>query len=81
MSAVLEPPHEGRGQPDTPTQNTPPTDASPVRLATSTGLKPIQRLTSDSRIDRIVPDSDAISNAEHLTMLNLAPVDLFSQAA
>jgi hypothetical protein len=49
MSAVLEPPHEGRGQPDTPTQNTPPTDESPVRLATSTGLKPIQRLTSDSR--------------------------------
>ncbi|MCR4470124.1 MULTISPECIES: DUF1845 domain-containing protein [Burkholderia] len=61
MSAVLEPPHEGRGQPDTPTQNTPPTDESPVRLATSTGLKPIQRLTSDSRIDKIVPDSDAVT--------------------
>ncbi|KVN06865.1 AcaB family transcriptional regulator [Burkholderia diffusa] len=61
MSAVLEPPHEGRGQSDTPTQNTFPTDEPPVRLATSTGLKPIQRLTSDSRIDKIVPDSDAVT--------------------
>ncbi|MDF0506366.1 DUF1845 domain-containing protein [Burkholderia cenocepacia] len=61
MSAVLEPPHEGRGQPDTPTQNEKPTADPAVRLAMSTGLKPIQRLTSDSRIDKIVPDSDAVT--------------------
>ncbi|VWC42108.1 hypothetical protein BLA23254_07052 [Burkholderia lata] len=62
MSAVLEPPHEGRGHPDTPAQNTPSTAEKPaVNLATSTGLKPIQRLTSDSRIDKIVPDSDAVT--------------------
>ncbi|WJN72256.1 DUF1845 domain-containing protein [Burkholderia anthina] len=61
MSAVLEPPHEGRGQPDSPAQNDTPTAAPAVRLATSTGLKPIQRLTSDSRIDKIVPDSDAVT--------------------
>ncbi|PCE30324.1 AcaB family transcriptional regulator [Burkholderia ubonensis] len=62
MSAVLEPPHEGRGQPDTPTQTTSPASDEPaLRLATSTGLKPIQRLTSDSRIDKIIPDSNAVT--------------------
>ncbi|MBU9589521.1 DUF1845 domain-containing protein [Burkholderia multivorans] len=61
MSAVLEPPHEGRGQSDAPTQNATPAADPAVRLATSTGLKPIQRLTSDSRIDKIVPDSDAVT--------------------
>lgn len=33
-----------------------------------------------TELDRFLVDR-AISNTEHLTMLNLAPVDLFSQAA
>lgn len=61
MSAVLEPPHHGRGQSDAPTQSTPSSSEPAVHLATSTGLRPIQRLTSDSRIDKIVPDSDAVT--------------------
>nr|WP_057929847.1 hypothetical protein [Burkholderia ambifaria] len=64
MSAVLEPPHDP--QRDVPLldpiavdPNTRPSNES--LPPSSTGLKPIQRLTSDSRIDRIIPDSDAVT--------------------
>jgi hypothetical protein len=33
--------------------------------ATATGLKPIERLTSDSRIDRIIPESDTRTLVEY----------------
>ncbi|TDN59013.1 DUF1845 domain-containing protein [Paraburkholderia sp. BL10I2N1] len=69
MAAVLElPPDPDRDAPPgdpRPALTIAATDTSatgtPPQSAGGSGLKPIARLTSDSRIERIIPDSDAVT--------------------
>ena len=63
MAAVLEQTPEPDPRPDIPLDHpatgVPPPVQSAVSVAGSSGLKPIERLTSDTRIARINPESDA----------------------
>jgi hypothetical protein len=81
MSAVLELPSDperetppGDSRPEltiaasTPDAGDAPSPANSAPYATATGLKPIERLTSDSRIARIIPDSDASTLLEYCSL-------------
>ncbi|MBR8191563.1 DUF1845 domain-containing protein [Burkholderia vietnamiensis] len=58
MAAVLELPPDPHEEPSP--SAAPPVSNTPVESApTASGLKPIQRLTSDTRIARIIPTSDS----------------------
>lgn len=59
MAAVLEP----LPQPDASGASNPGSTAA--SRASGSGLKPIQRLISDSRIDRIVPESNAATHLQY----------------
>jgi hypothetical protein len=67
MAAVLETaplPDESNGQPlpdGTPTTTPPPLAPVP----SGTGLKPIERLTSDSRYAKIIPDSEQLTELRY----------------